>query len=47
VKSDAENLADDPPLIALVTALLQKTTPGTPVASQLLAARNSRRCARN
>jgi hypothetical protein len=38
VKSDAENLADDPPLIAQVTALLQKTAPGTPVASQLLAA---------
>jgi hypothetical protein len=38
VKSDAENLADDPPLIALVTALLQKTAPGTPVVSQLLAA---------
>ena len=37
-KSDAENLADDPPLIELVTALLQKTAPGTPVASQLLAA---------
>jgi hypothetical protein len=38
VKSDAENLADDEPLINLVTALLQKTAPGTPVASQLLAA---------
>jgi hypothetical protein len=38
VKSDAENLADDPPLVALVTALLQKTAPGTPVVSQLLAA---------
>jgi hypothetical protein len=38
VKSYAENLADDARLITLVTALLQKTAPGTPVASQLLAA---------
>jgi len=38
VKSDAENLADDESLRALVTGLLQKTAPGTPVVSQLLAA---------
>jgi hypothetical protein len=38
VKSDAENLADDPSLITLVMALLQKTERGTPAASQLLAA---------
>ena len=38
VKSDAENLADDPALIEQVTALLQMTASGTSVVSQLLAA---------
>ena len=37
-KSDAENLADDEPLCNLVVGLLQKTAPGTPIVSQLLAA---------
>ncbi len=38
VKSDAENLADEEPLRALVVGLLPKTAPGTPVTAQLLAA---------
>ncbi len=38
VKSDAENLADNESLRNLVAGLLQKTTPGTPVVSQLLTA---------
>jgi hypothetical protein len=38
VKSDAENLADDEPLVERVTALETKIAPGTPAASQLLAA---------
>ncbi len=38
MKSDAENLAADETVCALVAGLLKKTEPGTPIASRLLAA---------